>query len=50
MKEKYFKNQKLLDAKLGPRPFFIWRSQISLLKLVKIGLGWRVGNEKTIKI
>lgn len=50
IKEKYFKQKNLLEAKLGSRPSFIWRSLFSSLELVQVGLMSRVGNGKTIKI
>ncbi|KAG6700145.1 hypothetical protein I3842_08G097700 [Carya illinoinensis] len=50
MKNKYYRNCNLLDAQLGPRPSFIWRSFISAMELVKEGLLWRVGNGSQIRI
>ncbi|XP_042939564.1 uncharacterized protein LOC122274607 [Carya illinoinensis] len=41
-KEKYYRSGPLLEAKLGHRPSFIWRSVWGALKLLWEGLRWRV--------
>ncbi|XP_035546588.1 uncharacterized protein LOC118348634 [Juglans regia] len=50
LKEKYYKNKSLLDASLGHRPSFLWRSVWNALSLLKEGLIWKVGNGEKIKI
>lgn len=50
MKEKYFKEGRLMEAKLGYGPSLIWRSLWHSIGLIKEGLLWRVGNESQIKI
>ncbi|XP_042965938.1 uncharacterized protein LOC122299618 [Carya illinoinensis] len=49
-KEKYYRSGSLLEAKLGHRPSYIWRSVWGALNLLKEGLRWRVGNDKSIRI
>lgn len=49
MKEKYYKNGDLLEAKLGPRPSLIWKSLFSYLELIRLGMAWKVGNGKKNK-
>ncbi|KAF5464150.1 hypothetical protein F2P56_014252 [Juglans regia] len=49
-KEKYFKNSKYTDAKLGVMPSYIWRSLLSVQEVVKNGERWRVGDGKDIRI
>lgn len=50
MKEKYYKNGSLLEAKLGHGPSLVWRSLWSALGLIRAGVKWRVGDGRTIKI
>lgn len=50
LKEKYYRNVELVDAKLGAKPSMIWRSLQGALNLMKEGLIWRVGNGENIKI
>jgi hypothetical protein len=50
MKAKYFPDCSVLDASLGKKPSFAWRSIQSSSDLVKEGLVWRVGNGKNIRI
>jgi hypothetical protein len=50
MKAKYFPNDSILEAPLGKKPSFAWRSIHSSRDLLKEGLIWRVGNGKTIRI
>ncbi|XP_059446670.1 uncharacterized protein LOC132178237 [Corylus avellana] len=50
MKAKYYPNSTVLDAPLGNRPSFAWRSIQGASDLVKDGLVWRVGNGKSIHI
>ncbi|KAL3833965.1 hypothetical protein ACJIZ3_008701 [Penstemon smallii] len=50
LKAKYFPNEDFLDAQLGPRPSFTWRSIWGSKNLVAAGLRWRVGNGENIDI
>lgn len=50
LKYKYFKNTHLLEATVGLRPSFIWRSFCSAMDLLKEGLYWRLGLGDQIKI
>jgi hypothetical protein len=50
MKAKYFSGSSILEAKLGTRPSFAWRSIISSCDLLREGLVWRVGNGEKIRI
>ncbi|XP_042987456.1 uncharacterized protein LOC122315549 [Carya illinoinensis] len=49
-KEKYYRSCSLLEAKLGHRPSYIWRSVWGALELLQEGLRWRVGNGRSIRI
>ncbi|KAF5458995.1 hypothetical protein F2P56_022987 [Juglans regia] len=50
LKEKYFRNSDLLEARLEYRPSLIWRSIRGALDLLKDGMVWRVGNGKSVRI
>jgi ribonuclease HI len=50
MKAKYFPDCSVLEASLGKKPSFAWRSIHSSMDLLQEGLVWRVGNGKTIRI
>jgi len=50
MKEKYHPRVDFLDAKLGSRPSFVWRSILKAKSILQTGMGWRVGNGEDIKI
>jgi hypothetical protein len=50
MKAKYFPDDSILEAPLGKKPSFAWRSIHGSRNLLKEGLLWRVGNGKTIRI
>lgn len=50
MREKYLKNEGLLQAKLGGGPSNIWRNLWSSLELVKEWRAWRVGDGSTVHI
>ena len=47
---KYYSSSNILDARLGARPSFAWRSIFSSCDLLKAGLIWRVGNGTQIRI
>jgi hypothetical protein len=50
MKGKYFPNCSVLEATMGKKPSFAWRSIQSLSGLIRKGLVWRVGNGAKIRI
>jgi hypothetical protein len=50
MKGKYFPNCTVLEANLGRKPSFAWRSIHSSSGLIREGLVWRVGNGEKIRI
>jgi exonuclease III len=50
LKEKYFPQASFLNAQLGRRPSYIWRSFWNARSLLEEGLSWRVGNGKRIGI
>jgi hypothetical protein len=50
MNAKYFPDDSILEAPLGKKPSFAWRSIHGSRNLLKEGLIWRVGNGKTIRI
>jgi hypothetical protein len=49
-KEKYYPGENFLEAGLGYRPSYAWRSIWNARKLLKKGLIWRVGDGTSIKI
>jgi hypothetical protein len=44
LKAKYYHNSFYMDAKLGLKPFFTWRSIHGTRDILEAGLLWRVGN------
>lgn len=50
LKYKYFLRVQSINAKLGPRPSFVWRSLIAGHTLLKEGLAWRIGNIQKVII
>lgn len=50
MKEKYYRGNGFLEAHLGRRPSFVWRSILKTKLLLQNGMGWRVGNDENIRI
>jgi hypothetical protein len=50
LSEKYFPHGKFLEANLGRRPSYIWRSIWNSRKLLVEGLAWRVGDGSKINI
>jgi hypothetical protein len=50
LKAKYFPQTSFLDADLGSRPSYMWRSLLSSKDLLKEGLVWRIGDGKKIQI
>lgn len=49
-KLKYFPHSFPLDAKLGTKTFYIWRSIYQALHLLKEGLLWKIGNGEKVQI
>lgn len=50
MKAKYYSKSSVLEATLGNRPPFAWRSIHGASDLIKGGLVWRIGNGKRVRI
>lgn len=50
LKAKYFRRNELLQAQLGFKPSYLWRSLLAARDLVLYGSAWRVGNGKEISI
>jgi hypothetical protein len=48
--EKYYRGKGFLEANLGTRPSFAWRSIWSAKNLVEDGIIWRVGNGNRIRV
>jgi hypothetical protein len=44
LKEKYFPTEKFIEAKVGYRPSYAWRSICQTREVLKVGVGWRMGN------
>ena len=49
-KAKYFSHGDVLNASLGSKPSYAWKSIMQGLEVVKRGSRWRVGNGKLIHI
>ena len=49
-KAKYYPHRNVLNASLGSRPSYAWRSIMQGIEVVKKGSRWRVGNGKLIHI
>jgi hypothetical protein len=49
-REKYFPNGIFLEAVLGRKPSYAWRSILSAKPLMTEGLLWRVGDGSSIRI
>lgn len=50
MREKYFPSGSFLEAQLGRRPSYTWRSIFQANEVLEEGLVWRVGNGEKINI
>jgi len=50
LKAKYFPNSSFLEAELGKRPSFMWRSFMAAKDLISSGILWRVGDGRSINI
>lgn len=44
LRAKYFRNERLLEAKTGQKSSYLWRSLIAFVALIKEGMLWRLGN------
>ncbi|XP_074375015.1 uncharacterized protein LOC141716720 [Apium graveolens] len=49
-KSRYFDKTDVIHAGLGHNPSFIWRSLMEAQQLIRDGVRWRMGNEKSIQI
>lgn len=50
IKAKYYSQSSILEATLGTRPSFAWRSLMATCDALKNGLEWRVGDGRDIRI
>ena len=50
LKAKYFVNSSFLDAQVGKRPSYNWRSLMAAIPVLRDGIRWCVGDGKSIKI
>ncbi|CAI0405846.1 unnamed protein product [Linum tenue] len=50
MRAKYHKHTTVLEAEVGYRPSFIWRSLLSAQDFLNRGLRWRIGNGDSVSI
>ncbi|XP_059436514.1 uncharacterized protein LOC132169501 [Corylus avellana] len=50
LKAKYFSRSSLLEAKIGSRPSFAWRSLLAATVLLREGMIWRIGNGQSVNI
>jgi hypothetical protein len=50
IKAKYYPNSSILEAQLGSKPSFAWRSIHSARNLFEQGLIWRIGNGQSVHI
>jgi hypothetical protein len=50
IKEKYYPNESFMQARLGSRPSYAWRSIFHDWEVLEKGLVWRIGNGEQIHI
>lgn len=50
LKAKYFPHTDVLNSRLGNNPSQIWRSIRSALDLIREGMLWRIGNNRSVNI
>ena len=50
LKAKYFVKSSFLEAQVGKRPSYIWRSLMAAIPVLRNGIRWCVGDGKSIKI
>lgn len=48
LKARYFKHMDILNAPLGNKPSYIWRSILWSREIINEGTYWKVGNDKQI--
>lgn len=46
LKAKYFPRNDMIDAQIGFKPSFLWRSLFASKQLVQAGMAWRIGDGK----
>lgn len=49
-KEKYFPHRSILEANVGKRPSYAWRSIISAKSVIEHGSIWRIGNKEDVRV
>ncbi|PWA76154.1 hypothetical protein CTI12_AA238720 [Artemisia annua] len=50
LKARYFPRSSFLDAKVGYRPSYIWRSFIAVKELVHKGCKWNIGDGRSVNV
>lgn len=50
LKGRYFKDLDVMEAGLGLKPSFVWRSILWSRDIIRSGLCWQVGDGKSISI
>ena len=50
LKAKYFSDSSFMEAQLGKKPSYIWRSILAAKNIIKEGSRWVVGDGKSIEI
>lgn len=50
LKAKYFRRGDILEAGIGYKPSYLWRSLMVAKELVLEGVSWRIGNGKKVSI
>lgn len=50
LNQKHFSNNHFFQAKMGGKPFYIWRNILAACSLLENGTYWRVGNGREIHI
>ncbi|KAK4381930.1 hypothetical protein Sango_2920100 [Sesamum angolense] len=50
LKARYFPNTSILEAKIGYRPSYAWRSISSAVPLICAGLRWRIGSGSLVRV
>lgn len=48
LKAKYYKRSDLMNAQLGYKPSYLWRSLLASRDIIREGTAWRVGNGESI--
>ena len=50
LKARYFKHEGFMNARLGSKPSFIWRSVLWGRQVIQQGSRWRIGNGENVKM